>query len=44
MLVNCIVADNRARCGNGGKTYYYSVKAVGTSSESDFSAFVSGSR
>ena len=30
--------------GAANKTYYYSVKAVGTSSESDFSAFVAGSR
>ena len=30
--------------GAAGRTYYYSVKAVGTSCESDFSAFVSGSR
>ena len=44
MLVNCIVADNRARGGNGGKTYYYSVTAVGASSESGFSAFVAGKR
>ena len=30
--------------GTAGRTYYYSVKAVGTSCESGFSAFVSGSR
>ena len=30
--------------GAASKTYYYSVKAVGTSCESDFSAFVTGSR
>ena len=30
--------------GAAGKTYYYSVKAVGASCESDFSAFVAGSR
>ena len=30
--------------GAAGKTYYYSVKAVSASCESDFSAFVSGSR
>jgi fibronectin type 3 domain-containing protein len=30
--------------GAAGKTYYYSVKAVGTSCESDFSAFAAGSR
>jgi len=30
--------------GAAGKTYYYSVKAVSTSGESDFSAFVSGRR
>ncbi len=30
--------------GAANRTYYYSVKAVGTSSESDFSAFVTGSR
>ena len=30
--------------GADGKTYYYSVKAVSASCESDFSAFVSGSR
>ena len=30
--------------GAANRTYYYSVKAVGTSSESDFSAFVKGSR
>ena len=30
--------------GAANKTYYYSVKAVGTSGESDFSVFVSGRR
>ena len=30
--------------GAAGKTYYYSVKAVGASTESGFSAFVGGSR
>ena len=30
--------------GAANRTYYYSVKAVGTSCESDFSAFVTGSR
>ena len=30
--------------GLANRTYYYSVKAVGTSSDSDFSAFVAGSR
>ena len=30
--------------GAANRTYYYSVKAVGTSCESDFSAFVKGSR
>ena len=30
--------------GAANRTYYYSVKAVGTSSDSDFSAFVTGSR
>ena len=30
--------------GAANRTYYYSVKAVGTSSDSDFSAFVAGSR
>ena len=30
--------------GAANRTYYYSVKAVGTSSESDFSAFVPGKR
>ncbi len=30
--------------GAAGKTYYYSVKAVGTSCDSDFSDFVSGRR
>ena len=44
MLVNCIVVGNSARDGNGGKTYYYSVTAVGASSESGFSAFVAGKR
>ena len=30
--------------GAANRTYYYSVKAVGTSCDSDFSAFVAGSR
>ena len=30
--------------GAANRTYYYAVKAVGTSSDSDFSAFVAGSR
>ena len=30
--------------GAAYRTYYYSVKAVGTSSDSDFIAFVAGSR
>ena len=30
--------------GAANRTYYYSVKAVGTSSDSDFSTFVAGSR
>ena len=30
--------------GASGKTYYYAVKAVGASTESDFSAFVAGGR
>ena len=30
--------------GAAGKTYYYSVTAVGASSESGFSAFVAGKR
>jgi len=43
-IFHSVTPSTRLPSGKVGKTYYYSVTAVGASSESVFSAFVAGKR